>query len=412
MLVWATLFAECLSLPTSRTMLSSRDHEKTTRLSPSQASKVAIEKGAVRPVQPPTWSRPTPRASPRTTALAAEETDVPHAEKRRKKKAGALNDQEQQKQQQEEREDGEGDGIQEGDSSWCSPRGRDRRGRPQRPGRRDSKPLQQGRPTRCDPRNSPTKSDGGEEGKEEGGRGGEEELEIRGKESESRSRGDIGTGGWQERNDFEAHARPRKVQPQQQQQPEEPTGIPPSEGFNGGVTSAARHTIVPHSSCNSAERSRSPTPIKRSTVGRKMETFFGNFGQNQRRPCSGAPSHGWRNLARPGGGHGTVSADGEHPRTSRTYVDATVLSRLPTDTGALLGSARSRGWAEGSIVLDSNSRGGRDGGWNTNEEAELQETATAVACGSGISTGAVRNRKQPALVRRLKNTLQALNGSL
>lgn len=198
-------------------------------------------------------------------------------------------------------------------------------------------------------------------------------------------------------------------------------GTAPFEAFNDSATwAAANGALVPHdSSSNSAERARRRRAFTNATMAeRTPENLHGNAHEShQRRPCTGAPSHGWRSLARPGGGHGTRSADGEHPRTSKqanaSKVDPTALSTLPTDAGGVdVGSYKSRsGWREVSTVLNcGDGEGGRDGRWNRKKEVALQTAATGFARGDR-STGAVRSRKQPPVVRRLKNTLQALNDS-
>lgn len=281
-----------------------------------------------------------------------------------------------------------------------------------------------------DRRDSPAANDGSEEEeKEERGRRRSAKERTNHQERRSRNRSNSFTDSdgshknscsycWrQERNNY--CKAPKRPQIQQQQQHKGCMDEAPFEDFNGGATPVGNDSIALRDSSNSAERSRSPTFTNATTVAvRNPENFYGNFHQqnqqSQRRPCTGAPSHGWRSLTRPGGGHGTRSADGEHPRTSKAFasrIDPTELSRLPT-VDALVRLDNSRGWGEGSVVLNPDGKDGRDGCLDRKEEGKAQTMATGGFARGNRSSGAVRSRKQPPVVRRLKNTLQALNDSL
>jgi len=107
---------------------------------------------------------------------------------------------------------------------------------------------------------------------------------------------------------------------------------------------------------------------------------------------AGAPSHGWRNPALSGGGHRAMPARGEN-RAPRPFV-------------SMAGPHVSYRLAEGGFLVRNRVGEGKA----LDRDGKKEESVPLVP--PERSHGGVRSRKQPAMVRRLKNTLQAINGSV
>ncbi|CAM9216898.1 unnamed protein product [Ectocarpus sp. 13 AM-2016] len=151
-----------------------------------------------------------------------------------------------------------------------------------------------------------------------------------------------------------------------------------------------------------------PTTIGRATISAPTET--GRRGHRratihqsqQHRPCTGAPSHGWRSFVGPGGDHRMPTGSAKHKRNCVSKVDPTVLSQLPAAHDGFSGSESHYGAVPGAV---GEGKGVIEGVSSAEDGCPHPTTAK---CGINAGSG-VRSRKQPAVVRRLKITLQALN---
>ncbi|CAN0135735.1 unnamed protein product [Ectocarpus sp. 8 AP-2014] len=150
-----------------------------------------------------------------------------------------------------------------------------------------------------------------------------------------------------------------------------------------------------------------PTTTGRATISAPTE--IGRRGhprvtihQSQQRPCTGAPSHGWRSFVDPGGDHMMPIDSAKHNRNCVSKVDPTVLSKLPAAHDGFIESESHYGAVPGAV---GEGKGVVEGA--SSAEGGCPPPMTA-RCGISAGSG-VRSRKQPAVVRRLKITLQALN---
>ncbi|CAM9375137.1 unnamed protein product [Ectocarpus sp. 12 AP-2014] len=151
-----------------------------------------------------------------------------------------------------------------------------------------------------------------------------------------------------------------------------------------------------------------PTTIGRATIsapteiGRRGHPRATIHQSQQHRPCTGAPSHGWRSFVGPGGDHRMPTGSAKHNRNCVSKVDPTVLSKLPAAHDGFFGSESHYGAVPGAV---GEGKGLIEGVSSAEDGCPPPTTAR---CGINAGSG-VRSRKQPAVVRRLKITLQALN---
>ncbi|CAM9781014.1 unnamed protein product, partial [Ectocarpus sp. 4 AP-2014] len=150
-----------------------------------------------------------------------------------------------------------------------------------------------------------------------------------------------------------------------------------------------------------------PTTTRRATISAPTE--IGRRGhpratihQSQQRPCTGAPSHGWRSFVDPGGDHMMPTDSAKHNRNRVSKVDPTILSKLPAAQDGFFGSESHYGAVPCAV---GEGKGVVEGVSSAEDGSPPPMTAR---CGINAGSG-VKSRKQPAVVRRLKITLQALN---
>lgn len=399
--------------------------------------------GVIPPVQPPTWSRPSARSSRRRSSkgAAADMCAAGAGEGggggRRGRERGL-----------EAR--GEGTG-QQPEREACRAVDDDDRVRYDGSGhpRREGKGLRSAGNAQSPRHRSPTSpmtSDAGEEGDigfEVRRRGREGEGEGRGSDSSCGGRTSSGSDRHRRRNTDGRRSRnstnhprgenapstaqsprcpregsvnaPRNQQQRGRRQPADKGAATSLDWFDGkcsGTAAAAGDRFV-SSSCKSAdvraESAASAAPAvagsarKPASGGRAGGTVYETFcGHLNSANCqsAGAPSHGWRSLVRSGGSHRAMPVREVNgaPRISSSRADPPGLSRLPAELGFVV---RNSGRGGGGLSL-----------LDLNGERKEDSAPLAPPGYRNRSNAGVRTRKQPAMVRRLKSTLQALNGSL
>ncbi|CAM9569155.1 unnamed protein product [Pylaiella littoralis] len=149
---------------------------------------------------------------------------------------------------------------------------------------------------------------------------------------------------------------------------------------------------------NTQPTTKEPSVASGITHDKNHRYLSGASFQSQRRPCTGAPSHGWQSLMPAGGRNETVPTDAgrQQQPISRNYVskvDPTELSTLPAENGSFTT------WNAGRVHpgVDVNKMG-------TNRNIRQEDARNK-------SSSGVTSRKLPAAVRRLKIALQVLNDS-